>query len=133
MKNEFHFKHIANNVLFDILREPEFASSLAYQVDFKYHDNLKIKAQEHSIELSNHEITISIIIYAGFERKEYIELKQRPNVKLISLSALIPTMYEFKDMDVKYIDKLSWLFSIIGNSKNDFVVKLNQLKSLQVD
>ena len=124
---------MANNLLLDLLKEPEFASSLAYLVVYKNHENIRVTAKEHSIVLANEDITIAVIIYAGFEQKEYAELKKRSNVNFISLSPLVPTMVEFKNMNIKYVDKMAWLFSVISRSKNSLVEKLNSLKSLQLD
>lgn len=128
-----HFPHIPQNILLELLNEPEFSNSLAYLVDFENHIDLRIIPKEYSIELSNNDITVSIIIYSGFELNEYYELKNRTNLHLVCLSDVIPEMVEFQNMHIKIIDKLAWLFSIIGRSEKDFINKLNHLKRLSIE
>ena len=130
MENKFHFPHLHNNELLKLLKEPEFASALAYLVDFRNHNNLTISPKEHSIELANNEVTISVIIYSGFELNEYKDLQNRTNVHLVSLCSTLLEMFEFKDMPIKHIDKLAWMFCVINKSENDMVQKINRIKGL---
>jgi hypothetical protein len=133
MEDQFYYSDIHNNQLLDLLRESEFASALAYLVDFKNHSHLNITPHDYSIEISNNEITIAIILLSGFETNEYLTLENKTNLNLISLSEIIPKMCEFENMHVKFIDKLAWFFSAINRSENDFVKKLCGIKNLRVD
>ena len=108
MEHPSHFPHLVNNTLLELLKEAEFASSLAYLVDFRNHDDLEIIPREHSIEVSNSDITISIIVYAGYEGQEYHDLKNRKNVHVVCLSDIILEMCEFENLPMKYIDKM-WI------------------------
>lgn len=128
-----HFPHLPNNFLLSLLHEPGFAESLAYLVGFRHYTDLKIIPREHSIEVSNGEIVISIIIYSDYQLNEYIDLKARKNVHIVSFSSVIPEMLEFKGIDIKYIDKLAWLFTIMSNSKIEYVQHLNLLRNLRID
>lgn len=130
MKDQFYFPHLPNNLLLDILQEPEFAESLVNLIDNKRHSNLKVIPKPYSIEISNEEISISIVIYSGFELNEWLTLKNQPNSQLICLNSIITEMVEFKDLNIKYIDKLSWLFNTINNSENELVKRIKQLKNL---
>lgn len=133
MEDQFYYSDIHNNQLLQLLKEPEFANALAYLVDFKNHYYLTITPHDYSIEISNNEITIAIILLSGFETNEYLILKNKTNLNLISLSEIILEMCEFENMHVKYIDKLAWFFSAINMSENDVVKKINRIKNLRVD
>lgn len=130
---KLHFRRISPNVLLELLNEPEFSNSLAYLVDFVNHANLSIIPREYSIEVSNDYITVSIILYSGFELNEYYELKNRTNVHIVTFWDVIPIMVEFQNIHVKFIDPHVWLFSIISRSERDFVSKLKHLKNLKID
>ncbi len=130
---KLHFRRIPPNILLELLNEPEFSNSLAYLVDFNNHKDLRIIPHEHSIEVSNKCITISIILYSGFELNEYSELKNKTNVHIICFSEIIPEMIEFQNIPIKIIDQIAWLFSIINRSERDFVSKLKHLKNLIIE
>jgi hypothetical protein len=133
MEDQFYYSDIHNNQLLQLLKELEFASALAYLVDFKNHAHLTITPHDYSIEISNNEITIVIILFSGFEMNEYLILKNKTNLNLISLSEIILEMCEFENMHVKYIDKLAWFFSVINRSENNLVKKINRIKNLRID
>jgi hypothetical protein len=130
---KLHFPHTPQNSLLELLNEPEFSNSLAYLVDFENHLNLRIIPKENSIELFDDYLTLSIILYSGFELNEYNELKNRANVHFICFSDIIPVMVEFQNIPIKVIDQHAWLFSIINRSERDFVSKLKHLKNLRIE
>ena len=121
----FKYQRIEHNLLLEILEDIEFANSLAYMIEYKNHTNLNITPHEYSIELSNDEIAISIILYVGFENVEYENLKKHKNYYVVALCDVIPEMIEFKDLNVKFIDKLALMNTIIARSENSFAKKLN--------
>jgi hypothetical protein len=126
----FKYQRIEHNLLLELLEDIEFANSLAYMIEYKNHTNLNITPHEYSIELSNDEIAISIILYVGFENGEYENLKKHKNFYVVALCDVIPEMIEFKDLNVKFIDKLALMNTIIAKSENSFAKKLNRLKNL---
>ena len=126
----FKYQRIEHNLLLELLEDIEFANSLAYMIEYKNHTNLKITPHDYSIELSNDEIAISIILYVGFENGEYENLKKHKNFYVVALCDVIPEMIEFKDLNVKFIDKLALMNTIIAKSENSFAKKLNHLKNL---
>jgi hypothetical protein len=128
----FKYQRIEHNLLLEILEDIEFANSLAYMIEYKNHTNLNITPHEYSIELSNDEIAISIILYVGFENVEYENLKKHKNYYVVALCDVIPEMIEFKDLNVKFIDKLALMNTIIARSENSFAKKLNRLKNLNM-
>ena len=128
----FKYQRIEYNLLLELLEDIEFANSLAYMIEYKNHTNLNITPHEYSIELSNDEIAISIILYVGFENVEYENLKKHKNYYVVALCDVIPEMIEFKDLNVKFIDKLALMNTIIARSENSFAKKLNRLKNLNM-
>lgn len=126
----FKYQRIEHNLLLELLEDIEFANSLAYMIEYKNHTNLNITPHEYSIELSNDDIAISIILYVGFENGEYENLKKHKNFYVVALCDVIPEMIEFKDLNVKFIDKLALMNTIIAKSENSFAKKLNRLKNL---
>ena len=126
----FKYQRIEHNLLLELLEDIEFANSLAYMIEYKNHTNLNITPHDYSIELSNDEIAISIILYVGFENGEYENLKKHKNFYVVALCDVIPEMIEFKDLNVKFIDKLALMNTIIAKSENSFAKKLNRLKNL---
>ncbi len=126
----FKYQRIEYNLLLELLEDIEFANSLAYMIEYKNHTNLNITPHEYSIELSNDEIAISIILYVGFENGEYENLKKHKNFYVLAFCDVIPEMIEFKDLNVKFIDKLALMNTIIAKSENSFAKKLNRLKNL---
>lgn len=133
MEDYFYYSDLVNNELLYLLKQPDFADSLAYLVDFKNYSDLIITPHDYSIEISNNEITIAIILLSGFETNEYLVLKNKTNLNLITLSKIIPEMCEFEDMPIKYIDNLAWFFSAINRSENEVVKKISGIKNLRVD
>jgi hypothetical protein len=127
----FKYQRIEHNILLNILEDFDIATTLAYMIDFKNHTNLKVIPHDYSIELSNEDISISIILYVGFENEEYNRIKKNKNFHIVSLSDVVPEMVEFKDLNVKYIDKLAFMNMIIAKSENNFAQKLNSLKNLK--
>ena len=67
---EFEYSRIEDCILLDNLRNEVVKKSLAYIVDFKEHDNLIVIPKSYSIEISNADICIAVILYYGFEREE---------------------------------------------------------------
>lgn len=132
MEDEFYYSDLNKNFLLHLLKQPDFAASLAYLDDFKNYADLTVTPYKHSIEILNTEITIAIVFYVGFETNEYLELKNKANVHFISLSSVIPEMCEFENIHIKFIDKLSWFFSVINRCENELVKEIKWIKNLTV-
>ncbi len=129
-KADLFYRRIEHNVLLDILRNEEILSALAYMVDFSNHSNFEVIPKDYSIEISNENITIVVIIYVGFESEEYEKLKNRKNLHLVTFSKVVPEMVEFEKLNVKYIDNLSLLFMTLSITKDHFGKKLFALKNI---
>ena len=122
------YRRIEHNTLLGILSHEEISNALAYLVDFKNHSNLNVIPHPYSIEISNEDITISVILFVGFETDEYKELKDRNNFHIVSFSRVVPEMVEFENLNVKYIDNMSLLFTTMSRCKNELVNLLFLLK-----
>ena len=130
-KHIFYSK-IEYNILVDLFKMEDFSKSLAYLLDNKIHNSLCVVPNKYSIVIENEHITIIIILYVGFEIEEYEILKSKKNVHIITLTDIIPRMVEFKNIQIKYIDKLTLLLAILATSENETIKKLNTLKNLNL-
>lgn len=114
------FNTIKNNI--------DLKKAIAFLVSFNEYENLKAKALEHSILIFNEEIAIYLILYVGFEENEFVQNKMI-NSNYISFEKVTNSMQEFKDIDVKFLDKFAVLFTAISLGNNstleDFKIFLN--------
>ena len=123
---ELIYNHLHNNGLLSVLQNQEITQSLAYMLDFKEHLDLKVTSKPFSIEITNNEITIAVLLYVGFEGAEYEELKTKPNVHIVAFDSITQTMCEFEALKIKHIDYLSLFFMALSRSK------ISNLKDFQV-
>lgn len=124
------YPRLENNMLLDLFTDKEIAETLAYIVDFNEHKNLKTVAQNYHIRISNDRINIVVILYSGFEGKEYSELKNLQNLHLISFSDVVKAMHEFKNLPIKVIDlRLISTCMVARDSYKNFT-KLNLLTKI---
>lgn len=132
MATQFYYPHLPNNLLLDILQDKALAASLVHLACHKHYAHLKVVPQSCSIEISNEEVHVSIVLYSGFELHEWVTLQDQANVHLICLSNVIPEMCEFEGMDILFIDKLQWLFHFINGSDLELVKRMRRLKDLAI-
>lgn len=96
--------------------------SLAYMVTFKEYQNLKVTPKQHSIEIFNDELVLSIILYVGFEQNEYIENKNKANFQIVSFNKVTNEMHEFAELknEIKFIEPKALFYTTLSFSENDF-------------
>jgi hypothetical protein len=123
MKYHKYFPYFSENLILNLLYEPEIAESLVKIVDNKVHSKLRVEAKPYSIEISNEEISVSIIFFSGFELNEWLTIKDHSNPILICFCSVIPNMCEFEGLNVKYINRNKWLLNI----KNYPESRLNEM------
>ncbi len=128
---DFYYKRLEHHILYQLLKKPEYASSLAYLVDYSSHDQLQVIAKPCSIEISNNDITIAVILFVGFENEEFDDLKYRSNLHLVSFTDAVLEMNEFQKLKIKYVDCLSLFFMILSRSTHPELRDLNILKNLK--
>lgn len=129
---DLKFERIEHNILFDLLCYEDICRALAYLADFNIHKGFETIAHKHSIEITNSDITICVIIFVGFEVDEYKILQFRDNLHLVSFSDIVLKMEEFKDLKIKIIEKESLLFKVLSMTNDHYGQLLNSLKNLRV-
>jgi hypothetical protein len=127
---EFEYNRLDMCILFDNLKNEEIRKTLAYMVDFKEHENLIVIPKPYSIEISNADICIAIIVYVGFEREEYNTLKTKNNHHIVSFDRITQTMIEFKNMTIKHIDYMALFFMSLARTEDKKVQEFLSLKDL---
>lgn len=122
---EFEYSRIEDCILLDNLRNEVVKKSLAYIVDFKEHDNLIVIPKSYSIEISNADICIAVILYYGFEREEYKILKTKKNFHIVTFDRPIQTMVGYENMPIKHFDYMTLFFMSLSRTDyrtiNDFL------------
>ena len=129
---EFNYNRIEHCTLFDLLKNKDINQSLAYMVDFKEYRNLTVIPNTYSIEVSNDKITIIVILLIGFEIEEYIKLKERANVHIVSFNNACQSVFEFKEFRkvIKQIDYMSLFFMVLSRTNSKKIRNLGSLKNL---
>lgn len=120
-------------VLLDNLKNDVVKKTLAYMVDFKEHDNLVVIPKPHSIEISNAEICIAVILFSGFEKEEYEALLTKDNFHIVSFDTIIQTMVEFENMFIKHIDSMALFFMSLSRTDDTNLFDLLRLKNIKVN
>lgn len=126
-KYEFVYSNTSYNQLYNLLKEEDISKSLAYMIDYKEYENLKITPNKFSIEVSNKDITLVILIWVGFENEEYQNLKHKKNVHIVSFNEVVLEMFEFKKKPIKIIPILALTQMVIERSKT---IEISDIKSL---
>lgn len=120
-------------VLLDNLKNDVVKKTLAYMVDFKEHDNLVVVPKPYSIEISNADICIAVILFSGFEKEEYEALLTKDNFHIVSFDTILQTMFEFENMFIKHIDSMALFFMSLGRTNDTNLFDLLRLKNLSVN
>lgn len=127
---EFEYSRIENCILLDNLKNEVIKKTLAYMVDFKEHDHLVVIQKPHSIEISNADICIAVILFSGFEKEEYETLKTKDNLHIVSFDTITKTMVEFEKMPVKHIDYMALIFMSLARTNDATIKDFLHLKNL---
>ena len=118
-----------NELLWTLESNQTICKSLAYMVTFKDYQNLKVIPKQHSIEVFNDEIILSIILYVGFEQKEYIENKRKANFQIVSFKKVTNEMHEFAELknEIKFIEPKALFYTSLSFSSDDFCSNLKTI------
>ncbi|MBC7749933.1 MAG: hypothetical protein H7Z76_15390 [Methylotenera sp.] len=127
---EYPHYRLEHRILLDNLKNEVISKTLAYMVDFKEHDNLVVIPKPYSIEISNANICIAVIVFVGFEKEEYETLKTKNNHHLVSFDGITQTMIEFKNMPIKHIDYMALFFMSLARTEDKKVQEFLSLKEL---
>ena len=119
---EFAYDRFDICILLDNLKNEVISKTLAYMVDFKEHENLVVIPKPYSIEISNTDICIAVILFNGFE-KEYEVLKTKKNHHVISFDTTLQLFFEFDNMPIKYLDYMALFFMSLARTTEDANIK----------
>jgi len=118
-----------NELLWALENNQTICKSLAYMTTFKEYENLKVIAKQHSIEVFNDELILSIILYVGFEQKEYIENKRKTNFQIVSFKKVTNEMHEFAELknEIKFIEPKALFYTSLSFSSDGFCSNLKTI------
>ncbi|MDD2819861.1 MAG: hypothetical protein PHW29_01230 [Flavobacterium sp.] len=116
-------------ILLDNLKNEVIKKTLAYMVDFKEHDNLVVIPKPYSIEISNADICIVVIVFSGFEKEEYETLKTKNNYHVVSFNMIFQTMFQSENIPIKYIDYMALFFMSLGRTNDTSIKDFLHLKN----
>lgn len=126
---EFAYDRFDICILLDNLKNEVISKTLAYMVDFKEHENLVVIPKPHSIEISNADIYIAVILFNGFEKEEYETLKTKKNHHVISFDTITQTMFEFENMPIKHIDSIALFFMSLARTEDTNIKEFLHLRN----
>lgn len=121
------------NILLDNLKNEVIKKTLTYMVNFREHDNLVVIPKPHSIEISNADICLSVIIFVGFEKEEYESLKNKKNHHVVSFDTITTTMFEFEHISIKHIDYMALFFMSLARTEDSTIKEFLSLKNPSVN
>jgi hypothetical protein len=130
---EYAHYRLEHLVLLDNFNNEVIRRTLAYMVDFKEHDNLVVIPKPYSIEISNSDICIAVILFSGFEKEEYEALLTKDNFHIVSFDTIIQTMVEFENMFIKHIDSMALFFMALARTDDTNLFDLLRLKNLSAN
>ncbi|MFN8326436.1 MAG: hypothetical protein U0T80_11960 [Flavobacteriaceae bacterium] len=127
---EFIYEKLEHNELLNTLKNNKtVCNTLVYMVTFQFYDELKVVPKKHSIEIFNENISLSIILYVGFETKEYSNIFERKNYHIVSFSKFTKEMQEFVEIseEIKFIEPKALFYTALSFSNDNFI---NDLKTI---
>lgn len=130
---EYAHYRLEHRVLLDNFNNEVIRRTLAYMVDFNEHDNLVVIPKRYSIEISNADICIAVILFSGFEKEEYEALLTKDNFHIVSFDTIIQTMVEFENMFIKHIDSMALFFMSLIRTDDTNLFDILRLKNLTVN
>jgi hypothetical protein len=130
---EFEYNRLEHCNLLDNLNNEVISKTLAYMVDFKEHENLVVTPKPYSIEISNPDICIAVIIFSGFEKEEYEALISKDNFHIVSFDIIPRTMFEFENMSIKYLDYMSLFFMSLARTEDKNLFDFLRLKNMSAN
>lgn len=121
-----------NDLLYSIETNYELCKALIYMVSFKMCETIQVTPYPYSIEIRGDDEIVSIIIYVGFEKNEYLTYASLNNVHIVSFDTSIYKMFEFESIkkQIKFIDPKSLFFMTLELSEPLVYSKLKFLLKL---
>ena len=125
---EYVHYRLEHCVLLNNFKNEVIRKTLSYMVDFKEHDNLVVTPKPYSIEISNADICIAVILFSGFE-KEYEILKTKKNHHVISFDTKLQLFFEFDNMPIKYLDYMALFFMSLARTEDANIKEFLHLRN----
>lgn len=130
---EFAHYRTEHCILLDNLKNDVVKKTLAYMVDFKEHDNLVVIPKPHSIEISNADISIAVILFSGFEKEEYEALVTKDNFHIVSFDTIFQKMHVFENRFIKHIDSMALFFMALARTEDTNIKEFLHLRNPSAD
>lgn len=118
-----------NELLCALDNNQTICKALAYMVTFKEYENLKVIPKQHSIEIYNDDLFLSIILYIGYEINEYVENVYRTNFNMVTFNRFTSSMLEFSEFknEIKFIDPKALFYTSLNFTNDEHC---NDLKTI---
>ncbi len=112
--------------------EPKFSEALAYLLTFEKMYDFRVIPHTSSIEISNENIKIFIVLMGSFQFDKYDEVKNEKNVHFVSFDRAIDERYEFFIMKnkIKFISTGMLMETVSALTKKGLVNQMQNFKEI---
>ncbi|MFD2891312.1 hypothetical protein ACFS5J_04715 [Flavobacterium chuncheonense] len=107
---QFYYEKLEPNFILEFLKDKRFAAVLDYMITFTFYEEFVVTPYPYHIELKNDDKHIILLLYVGFDFKQYMELD---SVHIVSLNPIVWEMVEFENLNIKYVSPYA-LFNMIS-------------------
>ena len=83
---QFYYEKLEPNFVLDFLKDNRFAGVFGYMTTFTFYDEFVVTPYPYHIELKNDDTLIIVLLYVGFDYKQYMELD---SVHIVSLNPIV--------------------------------------------
>lgn len=110
----------------------ELRKAVAYLLTFKEFEDLELIPRNFSIQISNKEINIFIILYIGFELEEYEFAKSTQNYHIVSFEKVLNEIIEFEKIkdEIKFMSNEMIASTVEALTENKLINALNSFRQL---
>lgn len=129
------FRRLDAHFLLGTLKRNELARrTLVYMATFKNYNDLKVEARTFSIEIFNDEVSVTILLFVGFEDEEYNKVSKKTNFHIVSFDESYVYMVEFDKIknDIKYIDNEAWFYTLFNRYNNKLTNDFKTIKNFDL-
>ena len=94
---KFYYERLEHNALFWTLeKNPTICKALAYLLTFEEYTSFTVQPKLHSIEVKSKEVTISILLFVGYEKTEFLDYEKESNLHIVSFDQSSFKIEEFQ-------------------------------------
>ena len=127
---KFYYERLEHNALFWTLeKNPTICKALAYLLTFEEYTSFTVQPKLHSIEVKSKKFTISILLFVGYEKTEFLDYEKESNLHIVSFDQSSFKIEEFQVLKpyLKFIQPQALFFTALEFSDNPFC---NDLKTI---